>query len=41
VETVKAIALLIVGGAAVFGVTYGIGKIPSLFSKKKKPSCCD
>jgi hypothetical protein len=41
VELLKAFGLLIVGGGLVFGVTYGLGKFPGLFSKKKKKSCCD
>lgn len=39
-ETLKAVAGLIVGGAAVFAITYGIGQAPRLFSKKKKKACC-
>lgn len=40
-ETLKAVALLIVRGVAVFGITVGLGRIPRLYSKKAKKSCCD
>ena len=40
-ETIKALGILVVGGAAVFGITFGLGRIPRLFSKKAKKSCCE
>jgi hypothetical protein len=40
-KSLQAFSILIVCGALVFAVTIGISRVPRLFSKKKKKSCCE